>query len=264
MAEFTAKDVQALRRATGAGMLDAKRALEATEGDPEAAAQWLRVQGLAKAVNRQGRENSEGTVALVLQDNIAAALELRCETDFVAKSAEFLGAAERLAKVLLLSGEDALANEQPSLDELKIRLGENISIGKTARLESPPDGVLGVYLHSQNGRGVNGVIVQLRGGNPELAHDIAVHIAFARPRYLSRADVPEDEIAAERGTLTAMARQEGKSEAALEKVVDGRMRGWFKERCLLEQDYVRDEKRTIADLLGTAEVVTFAQVAIGG
>jgi elongation factor Ts len=111
---------------------------------------------------------------------------------------------------------------------------------------------------------VNGVLVELAGGTPELAHDVAVQIAFTRPAYLHRDDVPEVEVAEERATLEAMTRAEGKPEAALGKIVDGRLTGWFKERVLLEQNYVKDEKTTIADLLGDAKVVRFAQVAIGG
>jgi elongation factor Ts len=123
--------------------------------------------------------------------------------------------------------------------------------------------VVDTYLHSQDGRGKNAVAVVVRNGSNELAHDIAVHIAFARPTYLARQDVPESEVADERATVETITRNEGKPEAALAKIVDGRMNGWFKERVLLEQSYVRDEKRTIADLLGSAEVVAFAQVVVG-
>jgi elongation factor Ts len=104
----------------------------------------------------------------------------------------------------------------------------------------------------------------MREATDELAHDVAVHIAFARPVYLCREDVPEDEVAAERATVEAISRNEGKPEAALAKIIDGRMNGWFKERCLLEQPYARDEKRTIAELIGKAEIVRFAQVVVGG
>ena len=119
------------------------------------------------------------------------------------------------------------------------------------------------YLHQQAGRGVNAVAVVLRAGSHELAHDIAVHIAFARPDLPRREDVPEAEVAEERATVEAISRNEGKPEAALPKIVEGRMNGWFKERVLLEQPTCKDEKQTIADLLGSAEVVRFAQVVVG-
>jgi elongation factor Ts len=125
------------------------------------------------------------------------------------------------------------------------------------------DSVVGTYLHMQSGRGVNAVLVEMRGGTEELAHDVAVHVAFARPTYLRREDVPQAEIDAERTTVENLSRNEGKPEAALPKIVDGRMNGWFKERVLLDQSYVRDEKQTIAGMLGSARVVAFAQVVVG-
>jgi elongation factor Ts len=132
------------------------------------------------------------------------------------------------------------------------------------RFELGDGTTLGTYLHMQAGRGVNAVLVEMRAATEELAHDVAVHIAFARPLYLRREDVPEKDVTAERATVEAISRNEGKPEAALPKVVEGRMNGWFKERCLLEQPYAKDEKRTIADLIGSAEIVRFAQVVVGG
>jgi elongation factor Ts len=263
VAEFTAKDVQTLRQTTGVGMLDAKRALEENGGDMEAATQWLRVQGLAGAAKRDEREASQGAVAVVRQDSVASIVELRCETDFVAKSPEFVSLADELAALVVAKGEGATAERSEEVDRLRTTLKENISVGRVERLEAPPDGVLDTYLHTQAGRGVNAVVIVLRGGSQELAHDLAVHVAFARPTYLRREDVPEAEVAAERATVEEISRNEGKPEAALPKIVEGRMNGWYKERCLLEQSYVRDEKQTVAGLLGSAEVVRFAQVVIG-
>ncbi|HVX20352.1 MAG TPA: translation elongation factor Ts [Acidimicrobiales bacterium] len=265
MASFTAKDVQALRQSTGVGMLDAKRALEENDGDMEAAKQWLRVQGLAGAAKREDREASEGAVAVVRQDAAAGLVELRCETDFVAKAADFVALTDELAALVAAKGPDAVAERQDEIDNLRTTLKENISVGRVARVEAGDGEVLETYLHQQAGRGVNAVVVLLRGGTAELAHDVAVHIAFAKPTYLRREDVPEAEVAAERTTVEEISRNEGKPEAALPKIVEGRMTGWFKERCLLEQAYVRDEKRTIADLVGSAsaEVVQFVQVVIG-
>jgi elongation factor Ts len=263
MAGFTAKDVQSLRQTTGVGMLDAKKALQESDGDMEAAKQWLRVKGLAGAQDREGRDASQGAVAVVRQDSVGAMVELRCETDFVAKSSEFVSLVDELAALVVAKGEDAPAERSGEVDHLRTTLKENISIGRVVRLEAGAGEVLDSYLHMQDGRGVNGVLVLLRGGTQEIAHDLAVHIAFARPKYLRREDVPEAEVAAERATVEEISRNEGKPEAALPKIVEGRMNGWFKERCLLEQSYVRDEKRSVASLLGSAEVVRFEQLVIG-
>lgn len=263
MADFGAKDIQALRRRAGVGMLDAKRALEENAGDVEAALKWLRERGLVKAAGRAEREASQGAVAAVRQGSSAAIVELRCETDFVAKAPEFVALVDDLAAVVAAKGEEAVAERQEEVDRLKISLQENISVGRVVRMEATGDQVLDTYVHQQAGRGVNAVIVLVEGGTQEVAHDIAVHVAFAQPTYLSRDEVPEDEVAAERATVEQISRNEGKPEAALPKIVEGRMTGWFKERVLLEQAYVRDEKRTIADLLGKASIVRFAQVVIG-
>jgi elongation factor Ts len=264
MADFTAKDVQTLRRATGAGMLDSKRALEETSGDMEKAKQWLREQGLAGAAKRSDREATQGAVALAVSGRNAAIVELRCETDFVAKAETFVNLTDELAQLVAEKGEQAVADRADDIDELKTTLKENISVGQTVRFEMGEDSVVGTYLHMQSGRGVNAVLVELRGGSDELAHDVAVHVAFARPTYLRREDVPQAEVDAERVTVENISRNEGKPEAALPKIVEGRMNGWFKERCLLEQPYARDEKRTIAQLVGSAEIVRFAQVVVGG
>ena len=119
------------------------------------------------------------------------------------------------------------------------------------------------YIHHQSGRGVNAVAVVLKGGSEEIAHDIAVHIAFAKPGYLNREDVPADEVEAERQTVTEISLNEGKPEAALPKIIEGRLNGWFKERVLNEQAYVKDEKQSVAQFLGSASITAFAQVVIG-
>ena len=263
MPEFSAKDVQALRRAAGVGMLDAKRALEETGGVMEDAIQWLRVRGLAKAGAREGRDAAQGAVAAVRQGSSASIVELRCETDFVAKSPDFVSLVDDLAALVAAKGEEAVEERKDEIDQLRTSLQENISVGRVVRMESGEGQVLDTYVHQQSGRGVNAVIVLLEGGTQELAHEVAVHIAFARPSYLRREDVPEAEVAAERATVEQISRHEGKPEASLPKVVEGRMNGWFKERVLLEQAYVRDEKRSISDLLGPASVVQFAQVVVG-
>jgi elongation factor Ts len=261
--KFTAKDVQALRQLTGAGMMDAKRALEATDGNADEAARWLREQGLGGVAKRAEREAGEGLVSLAVTDSAGAIVELRCETDFVAKSPELVGLAEELAALVAKGGEQATSERDSELDNLRTTLKENINVGRVVRLEIGDSSTLGSYVHIQNQRGVNAVLVELRGGNPELAHDIALHISFAKPKYIRRDEVPEADVAEERATVEQIARNEGKPEAQIPKIVEGRMNGFFKEQCLVEQAFVKDEKQTVANLLGTVEVLRFAQVVVG-
>ena len=263
MPNFTAKDVQALRQASGAGMMDAKRALEESDGDAEKAAQWLREQGLASMSKRDDRENVQGAVAVETSPAGSAIVELRCETDFVAKSTDFVELVEDLARLVAAKGEDALAERSDDVDRLKVTLKENIQVGRVAHFEAIPDTVIDSYLHVQNGRGVNGVLVQISGGDQELAHGLALHIAFGRPTYLSRDEVPPQLVEEERQTLESISRNEGKPEAALPKIIEGRLNAWYKDRVLLDQDYVHDEKQTVAQLLGGATIKRFVQVVIG-
>jgi len=260
---FTAKDVQALRQSTGAGMMDAKKALTENGGDFEAATKWLREKGLAKSATREDRDNSQGTVAVASVDGKAAIAELKCETDFVAKSDQFTSLVQEIAMLVALKGEDAAQEKAAAIDDLKVLLKENIELGQVVRVEAAEGNIVDSYVHRQDGRGVNAVIVELEGGTPELAHEVAVHIAFTKPQFLSRDQVPEAEVAEERATLLSISKAEGKPEAALDKIVEGRLTGWFKERVLLEQSYVKDEKQTISSLLGDAKVVRYEQVAIG-
>ncbi len=244
-------------------MLDAKHALENCGGDMEEAKQWLRVKGLAGLAKLEGREAEQGAVSLVMKNGVVAAVELRCETDFVAKAPQFVTAVEQLANILAVEGENALAGQQGTIDELRSSFRENVSLGRLLRLEAGHGNVIGGYLHTQAGRGINAVAVELSGGDEELAHDIAVHIAFTKPKYISRSDVPAEDVERERETLFEISRNEGKPESALEKIVDGRINGFFKDNCLEEQPYVRDEKVTIAKLLDQAKVVRFAQIVVG-
>ena len=256
------KDVQALRRLTGAGVLDCKLALERTGGDLEAAARLLREEGKAGAVRRAGREASDGAVSLVV-DGAGAIVELRCETDFVAKSADFVNTAQELAAVVAASGEAALDDHKEEVDSLAAAVKENVSVGRVVRFEPAPDDVLDGYLHVQNDHGVNAVLVEVAGGDQAMAHDLAMHVAFNRPEYLSRDEVPKEEVETERATLEAQARNEGRPEQVVPRIVEGRLNAWFKDRCLLEQPFVRDEKQTVENWLGAARVVRFAQVVIG-
>jgi elongation factor Ts len=261
---ITAKDVQTLRQATGVGILDAKKALEANDGNMEEATKWLRVQGLASAAKRAEREASEGAVAVVRNGDVAAMVEMRCETDFVAKSEEFVTLVDEIAARVCADGTDAVSQFTDQIEKMLTTLKENISIGRVYRLEAGEDEIVDTYIHHQAGRGVNGVIVVVKGASEEVAHEIAVHAAFTKPQYLNRADVPQSEIDKERATVEEISRNEGKPEAALPKIIEGRMNGWFKDRVLTEQSYVKDEKQTIAQFLGSASITAFAQVVIGG
>lgn len=263
MADFTAKDVQRLRQTTGAGMMDAKNALQETSGDFEAAAKLLRERGLASSSKRSDRENAQGAVAVAVTDNAGAIVQLRSETDFVAKSPDFVKLVQELADLVAESGEGAVAKRQDDVDSLKVSLKENIELGDVVRFEPPEGAVVDSYLHVQNDRGVNAVLVELQGGTKEQAHDVAVHIAFARPEFLTREEVPAAAVEEARAELEAISRNEGKPENALPKIVEGRMNGWYKERVLVDQAYAKDEKQTVGQILGDAKVNRFAQVTIG-
>lgn len=260
---FTAKDVASLRATTGAGMMDCKKALEENGGDIEASKQWLREKGLAASAKRDDRESAQGVVAVKVTGNVAAIVKLKCETDFVAGSEQFIAEAEALADLVIAKGEAAVGERNQQLEDLKILLKEKIDLGDVIRFEAASGNVLDFYSHIQGGRGVNGVIVEMAGATQELAHDIAVHIAFARPKYLKKDDVPADVVAAERATLETVTRNEGKPEAAIGKIVDGRVQGFFKDICLLEQPYAKDDKQSVAQVIGKSTIVRYSQVEIG-
>lgn len=267
MPEFTAIDVKTLREATGAGIMDAKRALTECDGDFDAATAWLRERGLGKAAERADRANAEGAVAVTVEGDTAALVELKSETDFVAKSPQFVGLLDELVKAVAAEGEGAVDTRKDAIDDLRVTLKENIELGKVVRLVAEPGQIIGSYLHVQNGRGVNAVLVQIEGGSEELAHDLAVHIAFGKPSVLSREEVPADQVDAERVTLEAQTRNEGKPEAAIAKIVDGKINGWYKRvpgGVLLEQPYAKDDKHSVSQVLAGAKVVCFAQAVIGG
>ena len=263
MADFTAKDVQRLRQLTQAGMMDCKRALEDTNGDFDAAAKLIREKGLGSAAKRSDRENVQGAVAVARDGDVAAMVELKCETDFVAKAPDFVNVANELAAVVAEKGEAAAKENSATIDDLKVTLKENIELGQVVRFEAASGNVIDTYLHVQNDRGVNGVLVELANASQELAHDVAVHIAFGKPDYLSRDEVPADLVDAERTTLEAQARNTGKPEAALPKIVEGMLNGWFKERVLLEQPFAKNDKQSVQQVLGDAKIVRFAQTVVG-
>jgi elongation factor Ts len=279
VAEVSAKDVAALRKATGAGMMDCKKALGETDGDMEAAKDWLRTKGLAGASKRAGRSADQGAVDVVWNDTTGAVAELTCETDFVAKGADFAGTVAALARQVADEGDTDVA-DQPfdgstvgeAVTQLGAKLGEKIELGRIVRYETT-DGLLDGYKHVQNDRGTIAVLVEVGGVDRsdtrarEVAHDLALHIASAAPRYVTRDEVPDDAIEKERELLTELTRNEGKPENAIDKIVEGRLNGFYKDYVLLEQGFVRDPKLTVGKLIeglgDDATVRRFARVKVG-
>jgi elongation factor Ts len=202
-------------------------------------------------------------VALSIDCPLAAIVKLKCETDFVASSESFVAEAEALAKLVREKGEAAVSERAKQLEDLKILLKEKIELGEVVRFEAAAGNIMDSYVHVQGGRGVNVVVVEMKGATEELAHDIAVHIAFARPKYLAREDVPADAVAAERATLETATRNEGKPEAAIGKIVEGKLNGFYKDLCLLEQPYAKDDKKSVKQVIGSASIVRFSQIEIG-
>jgi elongation factor Ts len=262
MADFTAKDVKALRDATGAGMMDAKKMLTEADGDFDRAVQLLRERGLAKAADRSERENNEGAIALATDGTNAAIVQLRTETDFTAKSEGVSSLVQSLADLVLAEGVGAIADRQSAIDDLKLTTKENLALGTVVRIEAAPGNTIDTYLHQQDGRGINAVIVEGHDVDPEVLHEIALHIAFAKPSGLSRDEVPADEAERERAALLEITKAEGKPEAAWDKIVEGRLTAWYKERVLLEQG-VFGEKETVQQKIGKGTIVRFAQAYIG-
>lgn len=279
MADISAKDVAALRKATGVGMMDCKKALEESGGDLEAAKDWLRAKGLAGASKRAGRAAEQGAVDVKVEGGVGALVELTAETDFVAKSADFKAVVADLAALAVQEGKEELAElayEGGTVGEhvtqLAAKLGENVALGRVVLFETT-DGLLDGYVHVQNERGVMGVLVEVGGVDPgdataqEVAHDIALHIASAAPSYVNRDDVPADVIERERAVFEELTRNEGKPEQAIPKIVEGRLNGFYKDNVLVEQGFVKEPKQTIAQLLETlgpdAAVRRFVRVKIG-
>ncbi len=260
----SAKDVKALRDSTGAGMMDAKRALVAAGGDMSAARQSLREQGLAKADARSGRDNDQGAIAVAISEDLAtvAVVQLRCETDFSAKNDGFVALAQAMADSVMQAGPDAIDGYSEQLESLRLKLRENIAVGTVTHLQAADGNIVDTYLHRQEGRGVNAVVVEGCGVSRDALHQVALHVAFAKPQFLSTDDVPVAEVEREQASLLEITKAEGKPEQAWNKIVQGRMRGWFGERVLLEQG-LHGDKTLVKNSLGNGSIVRFVQVMIG-
>ncbi len=281
MANFTAADVKALRDRLGTGMMDSKNALVEADGDFEKAVELLRLKGAKNNAKRADRSTSEGLVAAVENGGTATMIELACETDFVAKSEKFVGLADAVLSAVSASGagdvEGALAAPAPStgsgqadktvaqlIEEESAVLGEKVELRRVASIRAD---AFSIYLHrtSKDLPPQVGVIVGYTGSDADTARSVAQHIAFADPQYLTRDEVPADIVEKEREIVTEISRNEGKPEAALPKIVEGRIGAFFKQVALLDQDYAKDNKLTIGQVLKDAglTVTGFARFKVG-
>ena len=275
MAAYTAQDVKNLREATAAGMLDCKKALDEAEGDYNKAIDIIRVKGLKGVTKREGRLTSNGAVVAKVEGNLGVMLELNCETDFVAKGERFVALADELLAHLQNAQSDSLEaflttsmssgkTVQATVDEANATLGEKIEVRRIAVLKDSP---VGIYLHrtSPDLPPQVGVLVQLTKDAAEVGKDIAQHIAAFAPQFVNREDVPADLIENERRIAEETAREEGKPEASLLKIIEGRVTGFVKEVSLIEQSFAKDAKKTVKQILdeaGTA-VKAFNRFRVG-
>jgi elongation factor Ts len=273
MANYTAADVKRLRELTGSGMMDCKKALEETDGDLEKSIEVLRIKGAKDVGKRAERATAAGLVVSSTSADGGIMVELNCETDFVAKSDDF----QTLAGKVL---EAASAGNARDIDELRTasvdggtvdeaihalsaRIGEKLELRRFARY----DGQVATYLHRRatDLPPAIGILVSYTGDDADTARAVAMHIAAARPRYVTRDEVPEDVVANERRIAEATAREEGKPEQAMSKIIEGRVNGFFKDVALLEQASVQDSKKTVKAMLADAgvTVVKFARFEVG-
>ena len=273
MAQITAALVKELRERTGAGMMDCKKALTAVEGDMDKAIDFLREKGLAAAAKKASRVAAEGVVASYVSEDgkVGVIVEINCETDFVAKTDNFKALVNAIAAHIaatnpadmdaLMASEIEGKTVSALVTESIAKIGENISVRRFARYEVS-EGVVAAYIH---GGGKIGVLVNMQGGSAELGKDVAMHIAAANPSYLNREQVPASELEHEKEVLSEQARNEGKPEKIIEKMVIGRIQKFYKEVCLLDQEFVKDPDQTIAKLLkaNNAEVAEFARFQLG-
>lgn len=274
MANYTAQDVKALREKSGAGMMDCKGALDEANGDIEKAFEVLRLKGLKGVSKREGRTTSNGLVVARVSGQNGLLIELACETDFVAKAENFVALADQVADAISAAGattvEQALAaaldgsTVADSITDKAAIMGEKVELRKVEVVSAP---AIDAYLHrtSKDLPPQVGVLLGYEGSDAETAHDIAVHIAAFSPVYLSREDVPATVVAQEREIAAETARNEGKPEAALEKIVEGRVTGFFKETCLMDQAFAKDSKQSVAQVAKAAgiTITAFTRVRVG-
>ena len=275
LANYTAEDVKKLREATAAGMLDCKKALDEADGDYSKALDLIRVKGLKGVTKREGRLTSNGAVVAKVEGNLGVMLELNCETDFVAKGERFVALADELLAHLQKAQSDSVesflastmangSTVSSTVDDANATLGEKIEVRRIAVIKDSP---VGIYLHrtSPDLPPQVGVLVELVKDAEGVGKDIAQHIAAFAPQFVNREQVPADLIENERRIAEETAREEGKPEAALSKIIEGRVAGFVKEVSLIEQSFAKDAKKTVKQILdeaGTA-VKAFHRFRVG-
>ena len=270
----TAALVKELREKTGAGMMDCKKVLTETDGDLEKAAELLREKGITKAAKKLGRVAAEGMVEAYISEDekVGAIVEVNSETDFVAKNEEFrtfvMDVAKQIVKnnpesVEALLAEPAMFEEGKTVNEALIgkiaTIGENISIRRFARFETT-DGLIEKYIH---GDGKIAVLVNMTSGTKELAKDVCMQIAAARPEFIDRDQVPAERVEKEKEILKIQTMNEGKPEAIAEKIVLGRINKFYQEICLVDQEFVKDPSKKVSDILKDSKVLEFARFETG-
>jgi elongation factor Ts len=273
MPEITAAMVKALRERTGLPMMDCKKALQETNGDEDKALEHLRKQGIKTKETRLGRETSAGRIAVYTDfaKGVAAMIELQCESAPVAGGKEFAQFANDLAKQLATgpgasSGDELLKQSVPgksgtfgdALDDMYNRIREVFKLGRVTRI----NGACGAYAHHD---GSSGALVEVKGGSPEAAKDVAMHVVAFKPGAGAKADLDTAAVDKEREILTEAARKEGKPENIIGKMIEGRLKNFFAEKVLLEQPFVKDDKRTVGAVAGEAKmkVVRFVRWELG-
>ena len=270
----TAALVKELREKTGAGMMDCKKVLTETDGDLEKAAELLREKGITKAAKKSGRVAAEGIVEAYISEDekVGAIVEVNSETDFVAKNEEFrtfvMDVAKQIVKnnpesVEALLAEPAMFEEGKTVNEALIgkiaTIGENISIRRFARFETT-DGLIEKYIH---GDGKIAVLVNMTSGTKELAKDVCMQIAAARPEFIDRDQVPAERVEKEKEILKIQTMNEGKPEAIAEKIVLGRINKFYQEICLVDQEFVKDPSKKVSEILKDSKVLEFARFETG-
>ena len=266
----TTAQIKELRDATGAGMMDCKKALIETDGDVEAANDFLRKSGLVKADKKASRVAAEGKIVVANEGGKAVMVEVNCETDFVAKDENFLSFADGVAKAALsVDGDDIDALLKADVDgesveekskALVAKIGENIQVRRVASMGGA-DSTVGTYVHMNK----IGVTVELEGGDEQLAVDVAMHVAAMNPAYATQEDVPAEDIAKEKEVLAAQVADSGKPPEIVEKMVEGRLRKYLEEICLVSQTYVKTNDKTVGKLLeeAGAKMKGFKRIAVG-
>ncbi|GAF35150.1 translation elongation factor Ts [Lentilactobacillus farraginis] len=272
MAKISASQVMKLRKKTGVGMMDAKKALVATEGDFDKAIEVLREKGVAKAEKKSDRVAANGLATVVVKGNTAAIIEVNSETDFVASSDPFKAAVARISEAIVsnkpadVDAAMALKTDKGTVKDDLIETtqvtGEKVSLRRFSIVEKNDDEVFGSYLH--NG-GLIASLVQLKGADETTAKDVAMHVAATNPEYLNQAEVPADRLAHEKEILTQEALNEGKPEKIVEKMVEGRLHKFLAEICLEDQEFVKDPDQTVAQYVASknGSIVKFIRYEVG-